>query len=99
MHIRDKSVPHGGITVAYEKVENTIIFSMAICHEKDNYHKHLGRCKAAGRMQSKRFQGVFNGTEKEFREAAHKNLDGYKWGADKLPRNLSELSEIKNMAD
>lgn len=60
-HIRLKKTDdtinsNGGVTVAYEKLANeTYKYALAFCHPHDNFSKKLGRMKAIGRLNSKRF--------------------------------------------
>lgn len=49
--------PRGGYTVAYKIVEDSnttprIDYAVAKCCQTDNYNKHVGRAKAAGRLDS-----------------------------------------------
>lgn len=53
----------GGATFAYEKIDlDTYWFTVARCHEKDNFNKSQGRVKAAGRMQSPKHVQTFKGS-------------------------------------
>ena len=53
----------GGATFAFEEVgNNKFVFTIARCHEKDNFNKAQGRVKAAGRLNSPRYIHTFNGT-------------------------------------
>jgi hypothetical protein len=50
-----KLTARGGMTVAmHVENDNVTQYSAAFCHPKDNYCKHTGRVKAAGRLQSGR---------------------------------------------
>ena len=76
---KDGSVnPHGGMTIAYV-INNTfkvVGWAAAKCNLKDNYNKHVGRMKAAGRMLSnKYYQECPEIEEKTFIQNAQ---DGYK---------------------
>lgn len=70
-HIRkDKNQPRGqAVTVAMEVNEQKEVvgWATAKCHPKDNFCKHTGRVKSAGRLNSLRHRQVCNGTPiKEF---------------------------------
>jgi hypothetical protein len=42
----------GGVTVAYKLLEeNRVLFQYAICTDKDNYNKSIGRAIAGGRLE------------------------------------------------
>lgn len=48
---------HGGMTVAYTEEGNGIIkYAVAFCGSKDNFNYATGRVKAAGRLNSERYQ-------------------------------------------
>ena len=74
IHIRNKNIDgsisgRGGATVAYNPLDtNSFVFAIAACHPKDNFCKHTGRAKAAGRLKSKDQYEVLSGfeTEKDF---------------------------------
>ncbi len=53
-HARFGKHPRGGMTTAMEVNEQgqVVAFAHAMCHEKDNFCKHTGRMKAAGRLKS-----------------------------------------------
>ena len=44
--------PRGGITIAYTVKDEFLLFAEAHCHPKDNFNKHTGRAKSAGRFKS-----------------------------------------------
>jgi hypothetical protein len=68
MHLRyhDDNIqmlPNGGLTIAYTVADinnmvdpadnvKSVLFALAKCHENDSFVKHVGRCKAAGRLKS-----------------------------------------------
>lgn len=58
-HSSDGSIsPLGGGTVAYEVNQDTgmvIRSASSFCHPRDNFNRQIGRAKAAGRMNSKRW--------------------------------------------
>lgn len=60
-HIRLRKIDNtinsnGGVTVAYERLSDGIYkYALAFCHPHDNFSKKLGRMKAIGRLNSKRF--------------------------------------------
>jgi hypothetical protein len=65
----------GGYTVAYHIVsDNTIEYASAQCAKTDIYSKHLGRVKAAGRLNSDDHVRVFYGTERQFIDASTTEL-------------------------
>ena len=56
---------HGGFTIAYFATENdnntiTIEWNYAICHDKENFNKKLGREIAKGRFYSLRLNNFFS---------------------------------------
>lgn len=53
-HRRDKTKSRGGATVAMltDEDKNVLSWAVALCHPKDNFCKHTGRMKAAGRLRS-----------------------------------------------
>ena len=59
-HARNGNDPRGGMTTAMEVNEQgeVVAFAQAMCHEKDNFCKHTGRMKAAGRLKSKKLRVV-----------------------------------------
>lgn len=65
IHLRKHSpnngiiLSYGGCTIAYELVEpgveyNLYRYALAFCNDIDNYCKHTGRAKSAGRLNSPR---------------------------------------------
>lgn len=56
----------GGVTIAYTETAQGIEYAAAKCHTKDNFVKHQGRVKAAGRLSSGKYRRVFDGSEREF---------------------------------
>lgn len=59
----------GGATIAYEALPNGgFLYATALCHHKDNFNKHLGRVKAAGRLKSFHYATLSpeEQTEKDF---------------------------------
>lgn len=52
-----KIMAHGGMTIAYllDADFKVVGYAGAKCHEKDNYNKHIGRAKAAGRLRSSKY--------------------------------------------
>lgn len=55
---QDGSVmPHGGLTIAYvlNKSFKVVGWAAAKCCNKDNFNKHVGRMKAAGRLLSAQY--------------------------------------------
>lgn len=59
----------GGVTVAYNKlIGDSFVYAIAMCHSNDNFCKHIGRAKAAGRLKSKSQFSIVDGftDEKEF---------------------------------
>lgn len=75
---KDGSVmPHGGLTIAYVMNDafKVVGFASAKCNVKDNYNKHVGRMKSAGRLLSaKYYVDVPETDEKTFIKQAK---DGY----------------------
>lgn len=77
LHIRPMSetgspLTKGGKTIAYvldEQQDRVYGYAEAKCHEKDNFNKHQGRAKAAGRLRSPRYYKEVNLSEKQFRAA------------------------------
>lgn len=74
-HIRNKNQPRGNaVTLAMEVNEQNqvVAWAEAKCHPKDNFCKHTGRVKAAGRLQSPKYRNltsiVMTVTVKEFLE-------------------------------
>lgn len=64
IHIRSYNVdgsvcPRGGITIAYIIDGNSIYAAEALCHPNDNFNKHIGRAKAAGRLKSDKYRFVY----------------------------------------
>jgi hypothetical protein len=54
----------GGITYAYQQAEPGLYkIAVAKCHTRDNFSKHLGRVKAAGRLSSPSRAQIFEGDE------------------------------------
>ena len=49
-----KVAAHGGMTIAYyvDSAFKVVGYAAAKCHSNDNYNKHIGRAKAAGRLLS-----------------------------------------------
>ncbi len=82
VHCRNKAkdgsvTPHGGLTIAYvlNDAFKVVGFASAKCHTKDNYNKHVGRMKAAGRLLSATYYvDVPETDEKTFIQQAK---DGY----------------------
>ena len=59
----------GGATFAFEEVgNNKFVFTIARCHEKDNFNKAQGRVKAAGRLNSYKYATLFSGTADQFKQ-------------------------------
>ena len=56
----------GGMTVAFNDYGGYIEYAIAQCHEKDNFSSELGRIKAAGRLNSKQYRRIFNGSKEDF---------------------------------
>lgn len=56
IHLRDKSIPNGGITIAMDMADRESVraYAIARCNDKDNYNKHVGRAKSGGRLLSQR---------------------------------------------
>lgn len=54
LHLRNKQIPTGGITVAMRVNDSDQVeaFAMAKCHERDNYNRRIGRAKSGGRLNS-----------------------------------------------
>jgi hypothetical protein len=50
---------HGGFTVAYMLNGDTIEWNYAICHDKENFNKKLGREIASGRFYCPRINNFF----------------------------------------
>lgn len=46
----DHLLPHGGATLAFEQDGTIVRYSYALCSDRDNYDKSLGRTIAAGRL-------------------------------------------------
>ena len=62
----------GGLTLAYRELNNNQIeFSIAKCHERDNFCKAQGRVKSAGRLCSEKHRNIFNGSIQQFKEWAY----------------------------
>ncbi len=57
-HVRDKTCPNGGKTLALELNSEGLVtaYAVAWCHEKDNFCKRTGRVKSAGRLKSRRYR-------------------------------------------
>ncbi len=57
-HQRDKSSPRGGATIAMlcDDEKQVVAWAAAHCHPKDNFCKHTGREKAAGRLRSRHWR-------------------------------------------
>lgn len=74
LHIRKHNADgtiagRGGVTVAYNSIgTDSFVYSIAQCHSNDNFCKHTGRAKAAGRLKSKNQYSVLSGfsDEQEF---------------------------------
>jgi hypothetical protein len=74
LHIRNHNEDgtisgRGGSTIAYNTLGAGIyVYAAAFCHNNDNFCKHTGRAKAAGRLKSKNqfFISEFFPTEKDF---------------------------------
>jgi len=74
LHIRKHNADgtiagRGGVTVAYTSLgTDSFVYSIAQCHTNDNFCKHTGRAKAAGRLKSKNQYSVLSGfsDEQEF---------------------------------
>jgi len=60
----------GGFTVAYRAVpeDNHVEYSVAVCSDRDNFNKKLGRDIAAGRLTRGMARRIVVGTEEDFRE-------------------------------
>ena len=59
----------GGATIAYSCLTpDSFVYAVAKCHDNDNFCKHTGRAKAAGRLKSKRQFSLSLGpiSEKDF---------------------------------
>ena len=56
---------HGGFTVAYYIHENNIEWNYAICNDKENFNKKLGREIAKGRFYCSRLNNFFTETTQE----------------------------------
>lgn len=65
-----KILGNGGGTVAFEVDDAGFVLRTAasMCHPRDNFSRYLGRVKAAGRLNSKRWCVEYEGNvhEKEF---------------------------------
>ncbi len=64
----------GGVTVAYNQLgTDSFVYAVAQCHSNDNFNKHTGRAKAAGRLKSKSQYSVVDNLkdEQEFIQALH----------------------------
>lgn len=64
----------GGTTIAYRQAANgTIEYAAAYCHPRDNYNKHEGRAKSAGRLNSDRHRSVSPLDVQAFRDVMYYN--------------------------
>lgn len=68
----------GGATVAYRVDENGgVRYAVAWCHPNDNYNKHLGREKAAGRLESRNFSSYIDADNVDEFDLFLEDLTGY----------------------
>lgn len=59
----------GGMTIAFDDLgDGQFTYAIARCHVNDNFNKHLGRVKAAGRLKSRHHRFFVDNikTTKEF---------------------------------
>ena len=58
----------GGATIAYKEIgENKIRFAVALCSEKDNFSKKIGRTIASGRLKSDNQSQVVSMSYQDFK--------------------------------
>lgn len=56
IHLREKgadgrALTHGGVTIAYAEItDETLAISIAMCNEKDNFCRRIGRSISSGRL-------------------------------------------------
>lgn len=63
---------NGGFTIAYRVVDPMHVeYAISRCGPHDNFSKHLGRVKAAGRLKSEKYRTEVPMTFEQFKEYAH----------------------------
>lgn len=61
----------GGYTIAYREVEGGIEYALAFCSPRDNFSRHLGRIKAAGRLDSEHYREFVAQSFEDFKNSAY----------------------------